>query len=263
MVFPGERNPFPFHFAVRVSRASVTQARTHDPMLLSVQGFFPHVPLLGSHCFQSRFFLGLMNHKKKKKSGPRLGGDVRTVSSPRVSRADYQFTWTYTCRCWERSTVIILPQRRQLQNYLKRDLAELENYLWAQVQSKSSKKILLSIRAQNATDGKKLDSPFHWQSKLCHFHPPSYILVWFYSFLRQRRHALLKVGVKSSFFDTFGYFGTCSQKDLSSSFWWDEFEVEFWACVYLKMSARHLQCLLSLSALLVALRLFNVLVSLS
>ena len=31
-------------------------------------------------------------------------------------------------------------QRRQLQNYLKRNLAELANYLWAQVQSKSSKK---------------------------------------------------------------------------------------------------------------------------
>ena len=33
-----------------VARASVTQARTHDPMLLSVQSFFPPIPLLGSHC---------------------------------------------------------------------------------------------------------------------------------------------------------------------------------------------------------------------
>ena len=117
----------------------------------------------------------------------------------------------------------------------KRDLAELENYLWAQVQSKSSKKKMLSIRARNATDG-------NWQNRLCRFHPPFYILVCFSSFLRQRRHALLKVGLKSSFFDTFGYIVRCSQKDLWSSFWWDEFEVEFWACVYLKTSAKHLQC---------------------
>ena len=36
--------------------------------------------------------------------------------------------------------VIILPQGGQLQNYLKLDLGELENHLWAHVESKSSKK---------------------------------------------------------------------------------------------------------------------------
>ena len=36
--------------------------------------------------------------------------------------------------------VIILPQSGQLQNYLKGDLAELQNYLWARVESKLLKK---------------------------------------------------------------------------------------------------------------------------
>ena len=36
--------------------------------------------------------------------------------------------------------VIILPRSGQLQNYLKGDLAELENYLWARVESKLLKK---------------------------------------------------------------------------------------------------------------------------
>ena len=35
---------------------------------------------------------------------------------------------------------IILPQGGQLQNYLKLDLGELENHLWAHVESKISKK---------------------------------------------------------------------------------------------------------------------------
>ena len=62
----------------------------------------------------------------------------------------------------------------------------------------------------------------------------------------------------------FSHIARCVQKDLWSSFWWDEFEVEFrLACVYLKASPKLLKCLFSLSALLVALRLFNVLVSLS
>ena len=34
--------------------------------------------------------------------------------------------------------VIILPHGGQLQNYLKLDLGELENHLWAHVESKSS-----------------------------------------------------------------------------------------------------------------------------
>ena len=32
--------------------------------------------------------------------------------------------------------VIILPRSGKLQNYLKGDLAELDNYLWARVESK-------------------------------------------------------------------------------------------------------------------------------
>ena len=36
--------------------------------------------------------------------------------------------------------VIILPQGGRLQNYLKLDLGELENHLWAHVESKISKK---------------------------------------------------------------------------------------------------------------------------
>ena len=36
--------------------------------------------------------------------------------------------------------VIILPPGGQLQNYLKLDLGELENYFWAHVESKISKK---------------------------------------------------------------------------------------------------------------------------
>ena len=133
---------------------------------------------------------------------------------------------------------------------------------WVQ-RLKNKTKNLSIIGARNATDSKKLGGPFLWQSRLSRFHQIFYILVCFSSFLRQRRHLLLEVGLKSSFFDTFSYISArCIQKDLCSSFWWDEFEVEFWqACVYLKTSAKHLQCLLSLSALLVALRLFNVLVS--
>ena len=114
------------------------------------------------------------------------------------------------------------------------------------------------------TEGKKLHGPFHWQNGLSRFHPPFYILARFSSFLRQRRHVLLEVDPKSSFFNTVWLYRKCTQRDLWSRFWWDEFEVEFWqACAYLKTSAKHLQCLLSLSALLVALRLFNVLVYLS
>ena len=59
----------------------------------------------------------------------------------RVSRADSQLKWPCTCRGQERFMVIFLPQRGQLQNYLKLDLAELENYLWTQVESKRSKKV--------------------------------------------------------------------------------------------------------------------------
>ena len=85
MVFPGERKPSPFHFAVR------------------------------------------------------------------VSRADSQLTWTYTCRYWEWSMIIILPHGGQLQNYLKLDLGELVNHLWAHVESKSSKNNLPgNIRARMA-----------------------------------------------------------------------------------------------------------------
>ena len=39
-------------------------------------------------------------------------------------------------------------------------------------------------------------------SRLSRFHPPFYILVCFSSFLQQRRHILLEVRLKSSFFDT-------------------------------------------------------------
>ena len=47
--------------------------------------------------------------------------------------------------------VIILPQGGQLQNYLKLDVGELENHLWAHVESKSSKKNLPgNIRARMA-----------------------------------------------------------------------------------------------------------------
>ena len=38
--------------------------------------------------------------------------------------------------------------------------------------------------------------------RLSRFHPPFYILVCFSSFLRQKRHVLLEVRLKSSFFDT-------------------------------------------------------------
>ena len=70
--------------------------------------------------------------------------------------------------------VIILPQRGQLQNYLKLDLGELENHLWAHVESKGSKK---KIAGQHTcTDGQELDSPFHRQSSLSRFHPPFYVL---------------------------------------------------------------------------------------
>ena len=168
-IFPGERKPFPFHFAVR------------------------------------------------------------------VSRADSQLTWTYTCRWWEWSMVIILPQGGQLQNDLKLDFGELENHLWAHVESKSSKK---KIAGQHTcTDGQELDSLFHRQRSPSRFHPPFYILVccscYFLFFrlilkdspagkfipdrrdllLRQRRH-VLHVGLKSSFFDTFGYKPKWIKKDL-------------------------------------------------
>ena len=77
--------------------------------------------------------------------------------------------------------VIILPQGGQLQNYLKPDLGELENHLWAHVESKSSKKIARQHKL-TCTDGQELDSPFHRQSSLSRFHPPFYILVCCSSF---------------------------------------------------------------------------------
>ena len=47
--------------------------------------------------------------------------------------------------------VIILPHGGQLQNYLKLDLSELVNHLWAHVESKSSKNNLPgNIRARMA-----------------------------------------------------------------------------------------------------------------
>ena len=77
--------------------------------------------------------------------------------------------------------VIILPRRGQLQNYLERVLAELENNLWAQAESKGSKKKKKKKLAEQhtCTDGKpwKFDGPFHWQSRLSRFHPLFYILI--------------------------------------------------------------------------------------
>ena len=50
--------------------------------------------------------------------------------------------------------VIILPQRGQLRNYLKGDLAELENYMWERVESKLltqiKKNLPSNIRARMA-----------------------------------------------------------------------------------------------------------------
>ena len=76
--------------------------------------------------------------------------------------------------------VIILPHGGQLQNYLKLDLGELENHLWAHVESKSSKKRKKLAGQRTCTDGQ--DGPFHRQSSLSHFHPPFYILVCCSSF---------------------------------------------------------------------------------
>ena len=81
--------------------------------------------------------------------------------------------------------VIILPQGGQLQNYLKLDLGELENHLWAHVESgpKSQKKIKKKLAEQHTcTDGQELDGPFHQQSSLSRFHPSFYILVCCSSF---------------------------------------------------------------------------------
>ena len=72
---------------------------------------------------------------------------------------------------------IILPQGGQLQNYLKLDLGELENHLWAHVQSKSSKKkknLPGNTRARTVLSIGK--------SSLSRFHPPFYILVCCSSF---------------------------------------------------------------------------------
>ena len=165
--------------------------------------------------------------------------------------------------------VIILPQWGQLQNYLKGDLAELENYLWARVESKRSKpktkKKLAEEHTCTCTDGKKLDG----------------ILVGYHAFIHHFISSyafLLSCGKDGTYSSKFAWsplffytvflhslgisrFAKCIQRDLWSSF---EFEVQFWqACVYLKTFAKQLQCLLSLSALLAALRLFNGLVSLS
>ena len=183
--------------------------------------------------------------------------------------------------------VKILLQRGQLRNYLTTRpwwiRKPLVGACWVQKLKEKNK-----LAGQHTcTDGQELDGPFHRQSSPSRFHPPFYILACCSSFfrlilkdspagkfipgrrallLRQRRHVLLEVGLKSSFFfrHLWLYKPRCIQKDLLSCVWWDEFEVQFWqACVYLKTSAKHLQCFLSLSALLVALRLFNVLVALS
>ena len=79
--------------------------------------------------------------------------------------------------------VIILPQGGQLQSYLKLDFGEIENHLWAHVESKISKKKKKKKKKERKklaglhtyTDGQELDSPFHRQSSLSRFHPPFYI----------------------------------------------------------------------------------------
>ena len=96
--------------------------------------------------------------------------------------------------------VIILPQSGQLQNYLKGDLAELENYLWARVESKRSKTKKIRATYMYVHGWQEIGRSF---SRLSRFHPPFYIFVCFSSFLRRRRHVLLDwVRLKSSFFDT-------------------------------------------------------------
>ena len=84
--------------------------------------------------------------------------------------------------------VIILPQGGHLQNYLKLDLGELENHLWAHVESKISKKKKKKKKLagqHTCTDGWELDGPFHRQSSLSRFHPPFYssyaVLLSFFS----------------------------------------------------------------------------------
>ena len=99
-----------------------------------------------------------------------------------------------------------VPQRSQLQNYLKRDLAELENYLWAQIEPKTQKKKKIAEQ-HTCTDDKNIGPSM--QSRLSRFHPPFYLLECFSSFLRQKRHVLFEVGLKSSFFDTLGYVARC------------------------------------------------------
>ena len=148
--------------------------------------------------------------------------------------------------------VIILPRRGQLQNCLERVLAELDNNLWAQVESQ-----------RTCTDGK----PRNWTvlsigrvgNVFIHYFISSYAFL----LLAARTARTPRSWPEILFFDTVGFVTRCIQKNLWSCFWCNEFEEEGHACVHLKTSARHLQCLLSLSALLVGLRLLNVLVSLS
>ena len=124
--------------------------------------------------------------------------------------------------------VIILPQGGQLQNYLKLDLGELENHLWAHVESKISKKkkknLPGNIRARMARNWTVLSiGRVAYHAFIHHFISSYAVLLSFFQLilkdspagkfirdrgdllLRQRRHVLLEVGLKSSFFDTFGY----------------------------------------------------------
>ena len=154
--------------------------------------------------------------------------------------------------------VIILPQRGQVKNYLKRDLDELENSLWAGVES--------NIRARMARNWTVLSiGRVGYHAFIHHFISSNAFLL---SFGKDDTYSSMLAWNPFFFRHSLGIsrYARCIQKDLLSSFWWDEFEVEFWqACVYLKTSAKHLQCLLSLFAFLVALRrrFFNVLVPLS
>ena len=113
--------------------------------------------------------------------------------------------------------VIILPQGGQLQNYLKLDLGELENHLWAHVESKSStKKLPGNIGARMARNWTVLSiGRVAYHAFIHHFISSYAVLLSFFFFsvttgkfipdrrdllLRQRRHVLLEVGLKSSFF---------------------------------------------------------------
>ena len=134
--------------------------------------------------------------------------------------------------------VIILPQGGQLQNYLKLDLGELENYLWAHVESKILKKKKKKKKKKNLPGNIRARMARNWtvltigrlayHAFIHHFISSYAVLLSFFFFrlilndspagkfipdrgdllLRQRRHVLLKVGLKSSFFfNTFGYSG--------------------------------------------------------